>query len=198
MRHTSKWRLAIGLLTAALCCRAVNAATSHEASANSAPATKDGWRAAPLGTPPLNAGQTANRWRYRFFEGRWWYWMPDNQWSYFNGRRWSPYRPGEYQSKKVDPALLRIEAREGVAGSRRWPRAASSMSSGAMTMSGTQGTLGGAPSGSFTSPAGVPSAMNSSTGTTTGVSGLNSAGTSPGASMGLGRAWNGGTRGAGR
>lgn len=33
-------------------------------------------------------GQAANRWRYDFYAGRWWYWKPDAQWSYFDGRRW--------------------------------------------------------------------------------------------------------------
>jgi hypothetical protein len=43
-------------------------------------------------------GQAANRWRYDFYAGRWWYWKRDAQWSYFDGRRWvdwggAPPRP---------------------------------------------------------------------------------------------------------
>ncbi|HVA47021.1 MAG TPA: hypothetical protein VNH11_11700 [Pirellulales bacterium] len=41
-----------------------------------------------------SGGRPENRWRYRFFQGRWWYWTSDHQWSYFNGVRWTPYRPG--------------------------------------------------------------------------------------------------------
>lgn len=122
-------------------------------------------------------GRPENQWRYRFYDGRWWYWTANNQWSYYNGRRWTPWQIGEYQSRKVDPALLRLEAREGTAGPRRWPNrggagGAAGAAGGGWGISGTQGSLGGAPSGSFTNPAGVPSAVNTSTGTTTGVSGL--------------------------
>lgn len=33
-------------------------------------------------------GQAANHWRYQFYDGRWWYWKPNAEWSYFDGRRW--------------------------------------------------------------------------------------------------------------
>lgn len=132
------------------------------------------------------AGRPENRWRYRFFQGRWWYWDKQNHWTYFNGQAWQPYLPtGEYQSVKVDPARLRIEAQEGVPGYRTWRsggaggagrRAGNSAAVGGLGLSGTQGSLGGGLSGSFTSPAGVESALNTTSGTTTGVSGLNSAG----------------------
>ncbi|HQU45208.1 MAG TPA: hypothetical protein PK867_20505 [Pirellulales bacterium] len=35
-----------------------------------------------------SGGRPENRWRYRYFQGRWWYWTDDHRWSYFNGRRW--------------------------------------------------------------------------------------------------------------
>jgi hypothetical protein len=137
-------------------------------------------------TAVMTSGRPENRWRYRYFQGRWWYWGEQNRWTYFNGQTWQPYLPtGEYQSVKVDPARLRIEAQEGISGYHKWrsggaggaaARAGNSGALGGLGLSGTQGSLGGGLSGSFTSPAGVPSALNTTSGTTTGVSGLNGAG----------------------
>jgi hypothetical protein len=30
-------------------------------------------------------------WRYRWCDGRWWYWLPENRWVYYSGDRWVPY-----------------------------------------------------------------------------------------------------------
>lgn len=30
----------------------------------------------------------ADGWRYKYFNGRWWYWKPDDSWAYWNGRKW--------------------------------------------------------------------------------------------------------------
>ncbi|HVA47230.1 MAG TPA: hypothetical protein VNH11_12755 [Pirellulales bacterium] len=42
----------------------------------------------PKGTPQ-------NAWRYEFYNGRWWYWTPDDRWAFYNGREWvtSPAQP---------------------------------------------------------------------------------------------------------
>lgn len=39
-------------------------------------------------------GRPENRWRYRYYRGRWWYWTGDRRWSYFDGRRWLTHSPG--------------------------------------------------------------------------------------------------------
>ncbi|HWB13451.1 MAG TPA: hypothetical protein VG826_29775 [Pirellulales bacterium] len=36
-------------------------------------------------------GEPANRWRYRFHNGHWWYYGRANEWSYWNGSTWTPY-----------------------------------------------------------------------------------------------------------
>lgn len=41
----------------------------------------------------LPGARTENRWRYRFYRGRWWYWTPAQRWDVFDGRRWAPYSP---------------------------------------------------------------------------------------------------------
>lgn len=121
-------------------------------------------------------GAPENRWRYQYADGRWWYLMPDDRWSYFDGARWRPFlQSGGYVRRPVDPAMLRLEYKEGVLGRHRWPRVAG-QNGGSLPLSGTQGAVGGSPSGSFTDPRGVPSGMNTSTGTSTGIGGLGGGG----------------------
>src|SRR5215469_10315491 len=43
------------------------------------------------------AGKPANQWRYRQHNGHWWYYRPDNQWSYWNGSVWTNYNPQAYR-----------------------------------------------------------------------------------------------------
>jgi hypothetical protein len=40
-------------------------------------------------TPPT--GRPENAWRYRLYNGRWWYWSKDKTWEYFTGDVWVPY-----------------------------------------------------------------------------------------------------------
>jgi hypothetical protein len=35
-------------------------------------------------------------WRYRFFNGRWWYWLPSDRWAVWNGSTWVLYAPRSY------------------------------------------------------------------------------------------------------
>lgn len=42
-------------------------------------------------TSTIPGGWEENRWRYRLYRGRWWYWTPARRWDYFDGRRWLPY-----------------------------------------------------------------------------------------------------------
>ena len=38
-----------------------------------------------------NLRRSDANWRYRYFQGRWWYWLPSNGWSYWDGTRWLRY-----------------------------------------------------------------------------------------------------------
>ena len=29
-----------------------------------------------------------NQWRFKYHQGRWWYWMPDERWVYWSNNRW--------------------------------------------------------------------------------------------------------------
>ncbi|HJT36684.1 MAG TPA: hypothetical protein VJ783_31970 [Pirellulales bacterium] len=31
-------------------------------------------------------------WRYRYHQGRWWYWRPSNSWAAYDQERWVPYQ----------------------------------------------------------------------------------------------------------
>ena len=37
--------------------------------------------------------QRQDRWRYTFYNGEWWYWLPTNKWVYRRGSRWNAYDP---------------------------------------------------------------------------------------------------------
>jgi hypothetical protein len=48
-----------------------------------------------------NAGMNINtftdnrpdQWRYKWDNGRWWYWSPDNRWMWYDGAQWTYYDP---------------------------------------------------------------------------------------------------------
>ncbi len=37
------------------------------------------------------AQPSGERWRYRWHNGQWWYWLPNNRWVFWNGYSWLPY-----------------------------------------------------------------------------------------------------------
>ncbi len=41
-------------------------------------------------------GDRGERWRFRFDNGRWWYWSPENRWSYYDNGNWSEYQGPAY------------------------------------------------------------------------------------------------------
>lgn len=43
----------------------------------------------PQKTQSMWAGQS---WRYRYHQGRWWYWRPSNSWAVYEQNRWVPYQ----------------------------------------------------------------------------------------------------------
>jgi hypothetical protein len=50
-------------------------------------------------------GHPENEWRYRLYDGRWWYWTTDETWSYFNGDIWVPYTPQSAHELSRAPLL---------------------------------------------------------------------------------------------
>lgn len=40
-------------------------------------------------------GRNREDWRYRWYNGRWWYWHPSNRWMYWSGNRWQYHVPGQ-------------------------------------------------------------------------------------------------------
>jgi hypothetical protein len=37
-----------------------------------------------------------NSWRYRWHDGKWWYWLPSERWVYWSNGAWVRYEPTEY------------------------------------------------------------------------------------------------------
>lgn len=63
-------------------------------------------------------GSSANRWRYSFHNGHWWYYRDGGRWAYWTGTTWADYEPKSYghwyvQQKmaEYDAELARFDAR---------------------------------------------------------------------------------------
>jgi hypothetical protein len=68
--------------------------------ADSDPTRGAGDAAPAAGNAPANAkGPSADgpdKWRYRWHEGLWWYWLPENRWVYWHDGKWVSYEPRAY------------------------------------------------------------------------------------------------------
>lgn len=63
--------------------------------------TDRGWAEPPSADPSPPAAEAgdgksraANAWRYKYHNGRWWYWLPSNRWAVYDGDRWRLVKPG--------------------------------------------------------------------------------------------------------
>lgn len=61
---------------------------------------------------------SANRWRYSFHNGHWWYYRDGGRWAYWTGTKWLDYQPKSYAHWYVhqkmadyDAELARFDAR---------------------------------------------------------------------------------------
>ena len=56
-------------------------------------------------TPSAAAGTAGEDWRHQWFEGRWWYWLPDNRWAYYQDHRWNDFvPPGQHSAQAARAA----------------------------------------------------------------------------------------------
>jgi hypothetical protein len=74
-------------------------------------------------TPTVKPAAAENAWRYVYFNGQWWYWLPENRWVYWQNRRWNNYAPAAVAENRAtapapqsglmlaDPAANRDEVR---------------------------------------------------------------------------------------
>lgn len=99
--------------------------------------------AAATSTAKARAGSASkaaideNDWRYVGFQGRWWYWLPENRWVYWQDNRWNDFhapaaaktRMTNTASQRTAPASDYSAARPEQAGPG-YGRALSPMSSG--------------------------------------------------------------------
>ena len=51
----------------------------------------------------------SNAWRYKYYEGRWWYWMPSNSWAWYDGRQWIAFEKDP--RSRIDARLVQRPAR---------------------------------------------------------------------------------------
>lgn len=92
------FRIAVVCLAPAFLIQAARAATKElERSAKQASPTREGSAEAVAEADPpeqVPAGQPqGQRWRYRFYHGRWWYWLPSERWVIWNGEKWIDHQP---------------------------------------------------------------------------------------------------------
>ncbi|HWB14333.1 MAG TPA: hypothetical protein VG826_34220 [Pirellulales bacterium] len=62
---------------------------------------------------PKPRGEPRNAWRYVLYNGRWWYWTPDDQWAVFNGQKWVTFSPESIGSSLADRTREAGEGRRG-------------------------------------------------------------------------------------
>ena len=78
--------LVVGLIATALSAGAVSAADPQATVVAPAPTAAGVTAPSPAPSP--------DSWRYKFYNGNWWYWTPDNRWlCYVNGQWVSPSPP---------------------------------------------------------------------------------------------------------
>jgi hypothetical protein len=53
--------------------------------------TRENRREGRLDTGTNAGGDRGERWRFRMNNGRWWYWSPENRWSYYDNGNWTVY-----------------------------------------------------------------------------------------------------------
>ena len=60
-------------------------------------------------------GEPQNAWRYQFYNGRWWFWTPDDRWAYYNGRKWLTLalRPAEGPATVGQSSAAKIRGPRG-------------------------------------------------------------------------------------
>ena len=82
--------LLIGLGIVALTAWAVRPA---EAQPGTTASTQPSLLPSAAGTPTPAATDSVDRSRYRYYNGRWWYLLPDNRWVYWENGAWVNYVP---------------------------------------------------------------------------------------------------------
>jgi hypothetical protein len=80
---------AIAFCVAVAAALAVSQAWADEGSGTSG--ATSGGATSVGGVSGTTAASSGESWRFQRFEGRWWYWMPDNRWVYWDNCRWVPF-----------------------------------------------------------------------------------------------------------
>jgi hypothetical protein len=89
--------LALTLVTANLSAQEMIATPDPVGGAKPEADAKPSVAVPPSPTPGTSGDPAANNWRYRWFNGHWWYWTPEKKWMTYNDqRRWvaSEMKPG--------------------------------------------------------------------------------------------------------
>ncbi len=83
-------------------------APSAEPRGEQSPALMRGLARQSAEKPPQ--APAAERWRYQFHHGHWWYWRKGGQWDYWTGTAWKEYSPDSYRRWYLEWRLAQNEA----------------------------------------------------------------------------------------
>lgn len=91
------------------------------------PVQRDGGVASSASAATGNSPAQSGAWRYKYHNGRWWYWLPSNSWVFYQNQRWIPYNADvRSQFSAADGGPIRRDAAyRGLADPSvdpRWPR----------------------------------------------------------------------------
>jgi len=81
------WSAIAALAIQADVCWAQDSGAAPNAQAHASAAGKDTGTAKPA---------EGERWRFRWHQGLWWYWLPSDSWVYWTDNRWVPYDAESY------------------------------------------------------------------------------------------------------
>ena len=91
----------ITLCTAGAVMFALLAANAMAQEVIATPAPASGTTSTVDSSGPTHPSATANNWRYRWFNGRWWYWTPQDRWMWYSSDgHWV-----EFHANRAPPAV---------------------------------------------------------------------------------------------
>lgn len=103
-----RYMLTVGLCSAILFATKLSAQNASPP-VPSEPAVEDALAGQSADLPPR--GSSANRWRYSFHQGHWWYYRDGGRWSYWTGKEWRDYEPKSYARWHVKQKMADYDAR---------------------------------------------------------------------------------------
>ena len=59
-------------------------------------------------SPQAAKGSSQEQWRYVFFNGDWWYWLPESRWVYWRNGQWNDFVPPTASADRGSAPIRRV------------------------------------------------------------------------------------------